>query len=325
MMFKLLFLLITFSSLSMGHQTGLSYLQLTELESRNIKGVYKKPLEDSLVEDIKIKFPSSCNKIIQKEKEFDNGYSVNRFTLYCTGGSLVGSRIWVEGLVLSDKGIIVNYKSKEVKQQNLLTATKPFMLLEQTQSLWQVSMEYIQLGFFHILNGYDHLLFVLALLFLSANFKTLFYTISAFTFSHSITLGLTILGFIELPILYVEAMIALSIMILYREIIIEDKSTSSRRYLPLMALLFGLLHGLGFATVLNTIGLDQEQIMLPLLTFNLGIELGQVLFIVLAMLILTFIEKLLSVKKALLQRTISYLMGSISAFWLLERVLAFKA
>ena len=171
------------------------------------------------------------------------------------------------------------------------------------------------MGFFHILTGYDHLLFLFALLLLASDMRILLYSITAFTISHSLSLALTIFDIVDVPIPFVEAMIALSIIILYREVLVDNGVSYSRFRLPLVVLLFGILHGLGFATLLNQIGLPRYDLATALIAFNIGIELGQILFVSLAYIVMIYLSHF--------RLLLAYLLGGISTFWFIERLLSF--
>ena len=320
---RLLLLLFGFSAMAMAHQTGLSYLQLIQSDGGVIDVIYKKPLEDSQADDIQINFPSNCYKVNPKIVTINNGYTIFRYVLRCSGGTLIGSRIWIDGLVSTDKGLLVEYRDKDLRQQNLLRSIQPYILIEKNPSRWKIFVEYVKLGFSHILLGFDHLLFLIAILFLSKNLRQLIYAITAFTLAHSVTLGLTIFGWINVPVPYVEAMIALSILILFREVIKDEKNSISRQYLPLMVFVFGLLHGLGFASVLSQIGLPQHDIVTSLVAFNIGIEMGQLLFVMTAGVILLTVDSVFSNKKVQIIKFLSFALGGISTFWLIERVMVF--
>jgi len=322
---KTLWMLLLCSYLLHAHQTGLSYIQLTQKPHGEVAVVYKKPLEDSQAKGISINFPASCHRMETKNISVKNGFIVELFSLTCSHSTLKGSRIWIDGLVSSDKGVIIYYQEDGITKSRLLRASRPFMLIDDTRSLLQLFREYMELGFFHILSGYDHLLFLFALLLLVENLKVLLYSITAFTISHSITLGLSALHLIAVPIPFVEAMIALSIVVLYREVLSGDRDSLSRRHIPLMTLLFGLLHGLGFASALVQIGLPEHDILSALLSFNIGIELGQLLFVV-TIVFVAFVCNTLACfrdKKAEIEQILAYIFGTLSSFWLIERVLSF--
>jgi hypothetical protein len=185
---------------------------------------------------------------------------------------------------------------------------------------------YTLLGIEHILVGIDHLLFVLALLFVVGGGWRLVKTITAFTVAHSITLGLATLGYISMPSAPVEAAIALSIVFLCVEIIHTQQGRKGLAfsYPWVVAFAFGLLHGLGFAGALSEIGLPPSEIPLALLFFNIGVELGQLLFVfgvLAAMALLRNGAKILpsSVAFQRAERAMVYVIGVLSSYWLIER------
>lgn len=204
-----------------------------------------------------------------------------------------------------------------------LTAGQPevqlFGAADDPRGMGEVARAYGVLGFEHILGGFDHLLFVLGLLFLVGFNRQLVWTISAFTLAHSLTLGLSTLGWIALRAPPVEAMIALSILLVATEALNKNK-TLSRRWPALVALLFGLVHGLGFAGALQQIGLPQNHLLLALLTFNVGVELGQLLVVALAFVAVRALARwpaFVAWKTPAL-----YAMGGTAAYWTLGRVAA---
>lgn len=188
---------------------------------------------------------------------------------------------------------------------------------------WQAAAKrYTVLGVDHILVGYDHLLFVLALLLIVRSGWMLVKTITAFTVAHSITLALATLGFVNVASRPVEAAIALSIVFLALEILAARRGQIGLTYRKpwLVAFGFGLLHGFGFAGALSEIGLPQSEIPVALLFFNVGVEFGQLLFIA-GVLILRSLWSQLAVplpRQAALVP--AYLIGTIATYWLLERV-----
>ncbi len=186
------------------------------------------------------------------------------------------------------------------------------------------AQRYTGLGIEHILLGFDHLLFVLALLLIARGAWILVKTITAFTVAHSITLGLATLGFIHVPPRPVEAAIALSIMFLCVEIVHaqQHRIGLTYRYPWLVAFTFGLLHGLGFAGALAKIGLPQSEIPVALLFFNIGVEIGQLIFVA-AILVLVWLLKGLRLDAQNWARVApAYLIGTLSTYWFIQRVAA---
>jgi HupE/UreJ protein len=181
----------------------------------------------------------------------------------------------------------------------------------------EVGLIYLKLGYEHIIPlGLDHILFVLSLFFLSSNIKTVIWQATAFTVAHSITLGLAMYNVISPPAYIVEPVIALSIMFVAIENIISDKLRPSR---IIIVFAFGLIHGLGFAGALSGLGLPENQFITALLTFNLGVELGQITVILLAWLL---ISKWFSKKPWYRTRIvipISVVIAVIALYWTIER------
>ena len=205
-----------------------------------------------------------------------------------------------------------------------LTAGQPTVHLygsaDDTRGMGEIASAYTVLGFEHIMGGIDHLLFVIGLLFLVGFRRQLFWTVSAFTLAHSLTLASAALGWLTLRSAPVEACIALSIVLVAREAI-HRKNTLARQWPALVAFLFGLVHGLGFAGALKDIGLPENHLLVALLTFNLGVELGQLLTLAGAWLL---IRPLLAIwpQLARLRTVVLYGIGSAAAFWSWGRVLA---
>jgi hydrogenase/urease accessory protein HupE len=202
-----------------------------------------------------------------------------------------------------------------------LTSAQPKVQLfgsaEDQRGMGELARAYTVLGVEHILSGYDHLMFVVALLFLVGFNRRLLLTITAFTLAHSLTLALSALGLLTLRPPPVEATIALSIMLVAWEALRKD-ATLSKRWPALVAFLFGLIHGLGFAGALKEIGLPQKHLSVALLTFNVGVELGQLLVVVLAF---GVYRALARAPQFVAARTPAlYVIGSVAAYWSIERI-----
>ena len=199
------------------------------------------------------------------------------------------------------------------------TTARVFGSAQDRRSFFEVSSAYTGLGIHHILNGLDHLLFVLALLFLVGFKRQLVWTITAFTAAHSLTLGLSAMGWLALRSPPVEAAIALSIVLVAAEAL-HRRQTLARRWPALVAFGFGLVHGLGFAGALKEIGLPEAHLPLALLTFNLGVEIGQLLMVFAAWVVWRVLAPLPRLDQA---RTWAlYAMGAVAAYWSWLRVAA---
>ena len=199
-----------------------------------------------------------------------------------------------------------------------------------------VAKEYLILGIEHILRGYDHLLFIACLVLIAGTWRRILVTITGFTLAHSITLALAALDLVRVPVPPVEAAIALSIVFLATEFARARRDTLTWRYPIAVAGSFGLLHGFGFASVLSEIGLPQTEIPAALLFFNVGVEVGQVLFVALLLSLVAVLAALGVIERTdgigeegiiplRLARPVAYLAGPLAAYWMIERVAGFIA
>ncbi len=208
-------------------------------------------------------------------------------------------------------------------------------LLQPGVTSWSVGAEetdtvsltgYLQLGITHIFSGLDHLLFLICLVLLAITPRRVIVAITGFTLAHSVTLALATLGFVVIPLAFVEALIALSIVFLAADIVRDKRSALAWRQPGIVAFLFGLLHGFGFANVLTHIGLPQGPAAAALLLFNLGVEIGQLAFLAVIMLIAFTVRRLWRARPAadkLARQLIASGCGVVAAFWTIERIVAF--
>jgi hydrogenase/urease accessory protein HupE len=188
------------------------------------------------------------------------------------------------------------------------------------RALAPIVVDYTSLGIEHILTGFDHLLFVVALTLLVQRRRQLLATITAFTVAHSVSLALTVLGFVRVPSPPVEASIALSIVLVCGECL-RPAGSLTRRAPWAVAFAFGLLHGLGFASALLDLGVPEQHVPTALLCFNLGVELGQ-LAIIAAVIGLRWLVRRLRLARHWMRPGLIYAMGSLAAFWSLDRIRA---
>ena len=266
-------------------------------------------------------FTSDCSAASQSDVTRSAASLLTRLSLKCTK-PLQGSTISFKGLDATLTDVLLRFQPLEGRTQTLrATNNKPDITLDINPSQWDVAVTYFVLGVEHIWFGFDHLLFVLGLVLLIRGKWRIIKTITAFTLAHSLTLIATTLGWISLSIKPVEAVIALSILFLAIEIIhkTETQESFTERKPWIIAAAFGLLHGFGFAGALSNIGMPFEDVPTALLTFNLGVEFGQIVFV------LALLALLYAVDKVKLRRPTevasSYFMGALSVFWLLQRVM----
>ena len=240
--------------------------------------------------------------------------------LRCGEGGLRG-RLGMEGVGKRFSAVLVKvYWLDGQTRVYTLTAGQPSVQLygsaDDRRGMGEIASAYTALGIEHILSGFDHLLFVLGLLFLVGFNRRLVLTISAFTLAHSVTLGLSALGWLVLRSPPVEATIALSIMLVAGEAL-HKRQTLSRRWPALVAVLFGLVHGRGFAGALKQIGLPDNHLAIALLTFNLGVELGQLLVVLAAWLATWALARWLGTRT---RTTALYAIGGVAAYWSIGRI-----
>ena len=303
-----------------------AYIELNQI-SQGEWDILWKASSQSPLSEAQIILPDICTAQGETQKRFEQNNIITHFSMMCDG-DIFNQSIGLNGLQFSNSDALVRISYLEGEIQILrLTPHNYFTIIESKHQnlITNVASAYIVLGFEHILEGYDHLLFVLALVLLIQSQRLIAWTVTAFTLAHSITLAGTTLGYLSLPSQPVETVIALSILFLALEIVAAIKGTAekqrlSERYPWMVAFLFGLLHGFGFAGALAEIGLPQNDVPLALLTFNLGVELGQLLIVIIALIILRIIEifKPQAIKPVKL--ILAYAIGIIATYWFIERL-----
>lgn len=186
-------------------------------------------------------------------------------------------------------------------------------------------VQYLTLGFDHILMGYDHLLFVLCLVLLASSWRRVLVMVTGFTVAHSITLGLAVLGILRAPIALIELLIAVSVVLLAVELAKGPRPTLTHQYPILVSAFFGLLHGLGFAAALTQIGLPSTDVVWALLAFNVGVELGQVGFVIALLALGLVTNRFIKVEAAwfkLGRKSLIYGVGIVAGYWAVDRLLS---
>lgn len=322
---SLLLFFIFFVFKGWSHEIRPAYLQIIQTTESSYEVYWKVPSMGDAVPKIHPLFPPFFTVEELKRPNQIPGSVIYSY-LISSEKSLQGNILTIEGLnkTLIDALVTVTYLNGE-KVTMMLQPDKDSIIIPGETSAYDVIKTYSILGVEHILEGIDHLLFVLALLLITVGFKKLIKTVTAFTIAHSITLSLSSLGYLGLPGPPVEAVIALSIVFLAVELVkyYQGEEGLTSKYPWVVAFTFGLLHGFGFAGALADIGLPQTEIPLALLFFNVGVEVGQILFI---LVVLGFIFIMKRIKKNWpnwIQKVTPYAIGSIASFWLIERVIGF--
>ena len=306
------------------HEIRPAFLQINEQEPGNYQVMWKVPRIDERAPNIIPGFAQSFSLKESGDPLLIDGYVVFRYQLQGEQG-LPGTRLRIDGLSRTTIDVLVELTLTDGSRHSfLLQPASNEVDIPLVPSNWEVVWTYVKLGVEHILLGIDHLLFVLALILITRGGWKIAKTITAFTIAHSITLSAAALGFVNVPGPPVEAVIALSIVFLALEVLrgLDGEPTLTGQKPWLVAFTFGLLHGFGFAGALSEIGLPQTAIPLALASFNIGVELGQLAFVAVVLVILSLLRLKHEWPNAI-KRVPAYAIGSVSAFWLIERVLSF--
>jgi hydrogenase/urease accessory protein HupE len=306
------------------HESRPAFLDVREFALGQYEVVWKRPMRGEYVIGFTIGWPEGCGQRVTNESQVP-GASITRMLLDCDETGLVGGTITIERLSETSAEALVRVEFADGSSQTqLLRPASPSMTVDGPRGALAVGAEYLLLGFDHILAGIDHLVFVLGLTLIVGGGWRLVKTITAFTVAHSITLALSTLGYVRVSQAPVEAVIALSIVFLARELLLlrYGQPGLTSRMPWLVAFVFGLLHGLGFAGALREIGLPQGDIPLALLAFNLGVEAGQLVFVAVILLVMAFGKRIYSnTLPKWLGFVPAYAIGTVAAFWTLERIL----
>jgi len=305
------------------HGLSPSMLLMRERAAGIIDVTWKTPIFHIPGADIRPVLPAQCAVTGSEQIDEDSDSVTAHWSVDCGGASLIGMRVGVEGLGLAKTDTLLHVELADGRAiDSVIRAREPYLTIPTPENWSGVTRRYAALGFDHIMSGYDHLLFVFGLLLLAPSRRALLATITAFTVGHSLTLTLAVLGITRVPPAPIEVLIALSIFVLAVELSRNSDTTTLMQRAPwLMALCFGFLHGLGFAGALRATGLPPAAIPLALVSFNVGIELGQLAFVAVAM-IITALARPLTLRLPVWSRAVPvYAMGTLAAFWMIERAL----
>ncbi len=303
-----LLVLALISLQALGHENRPLYVDIIEQSTQIYKLQVKIPPTVDVQNRPSVRMPKSC--------------TLQGAQVYRCDSTLTGQTIQIEYPQY-------NPSVSSFARLKLLSGEEYSALLAATESSWEVPTEesalgvskhYTWLGIEHILIGLDHLLFIACLMFIAGNLKRMIITATGFTVAHSMTLVMAAMEWVRVPIAPVETLIAFSIVFLAVEIVTNNPQTLTYRKPVLVSTSFGLLHGFGFASVLQDIGLPQTEIVTGLLFFNIGVELGQVAFILVAVCAVRLLSMTLSQSLlGRLQIMSIYAIGTLASFWLYDR------
>jgi hydrogenase/urease accessory protein HupE len=305
------------------HEARPGFLELRETGPETYSFLWKKPTGGEIEIQIAPVVPEGCRLATRDRGQLTPGAMIVRGTLTCAGG-LGGKTIAIAGLEATITDVLVRLHHADGRlESHLLRPATPLVTLGGVTSAGARALGYLQLGVQHILLGVDHLLFVLGLLLIVSDRWMLVKTITSFTLAHSITLAIATLGYASAPLVPLNAAIALSILFLGPEVVRTWRGETSFtiRHPWVVAFAFGLLHGFGFASGLTSMGLPQDEIPLALLLFNVGVELGQVAFVLLVVLLERSFRVLEVRWPRLVERLPGYAVGTLGAYWTIQRTL----
>ena len=300
------------------------YLEFSQSSATDWTLVWKAPLRGGVTPATQPVLPKGCAVQGEPRRATAAMAVISTFQVLCREG-VAGKTIGLSNLTAAQTDVLVRVAPLNRPVQAMrLTAAAPQTEIAARPDRWQVARTYFVIGVEHIVFGYDHLLFVVALVLLLSGIRTIALAVTSFTVAHSLTLVGTTLGFLGLPQKPVEAIIALSIVFLAVEIIKKKDGAPrlSERIPWAVAFAFGLLHGFGFAGALADIGLPESDVPTALLMFNIGVETGQLLIVAATMLVLLALRRWRPHWARPTIQLSTYAIGSLAAMWLIERVVS---
>ena len=305
------------------HPLDPALLELRESREAGIEVLWRVPLSQRVDTPFRPVLSRSCAERSAPQVSQTGSSLTTRWQADCGERGLVGTQVGIEGLRERKTDALLRIHLTDGRLiQAVLRGDAPVFTVPERPGRLDIVRDYLRLGVEHILTGLDHLLFVLGLVLLARG-RQLLWTITAFTLGHSVTLSLAVLGVVRIPPAPVEALIAVTIFVVAVELTRDtDGSGWGRRFPWVMAFGFGLLHGLGFAGALAQVGLPSKEIPLALFTFNVGIELGQLVFVGLVLATRAALGMLPERWLRAGARVPAYAIGSLAAFWVFDRVRA---
>ncbi len=323
--FCFLFLLLA-STFALAHELRPAFLSITQIGEAEYSILWKTPALGEKQLALKANFPDSCTASNGQRRVEQDKFAVETWTLTCSA-DLRGQSLRIGGLdkTLTDVLVRTNWLGESGQDDTggtaRLTPDNTRLDFAAQPSRGGTAKTYFALGVGHILSGVDHLLFIFAVMMLLTGRKKLFLAVTAFTIGHSITLALATLNIVRIDPALVETLIAMSIVLMAYEGVgrLRGRSGLTQAHPWLVTFMFGLLHGFGFAGALRALGLPQGDIPAALLFFNVGVEVGQIIFIslVLGLLSLPVLRRLPHDKRAV--TLASYAVGTVAVYWTIAR------
>jgi hydrogenase/urease accessory protein HupE len=309
---------LVFLAPAAAHEIRPALLQITQRDAHHYDILWKQPVNGEVAVHL---VPRLSGGALDRDPSLATVSPAFALKLWKDVADVEGQTLTIQGLERTITDVLVNVTLSDGRSiQQFLKPQHTSVQLDLSEHSAPPAASYLSLGIEHILTGIDHLLFVFGLLLLVGRSWALLKTITAFTIAHSITLAASALGWLHIRASVVEALVALSIVVLAVELVQRQKGLTSR-YPWLIAFLFGLLHGCAFAGVLAEVGLPQEHIPLALFLFNVGVETGQLLFIAAASAALWLAGRWINSTPAWAHRAVPYAIGVFASYWFIERFL----
>ena len=305
------------------HESRPAYLEIKEESPGQYAVLWRIPVLAGMRLPLALRMPDGVTEARKPVVQELTDSVVEKRWIDAGPNGLAGKRIEIVGLQFTITDALVRVEMLDGRtMQTIVRPSQPWIEIAATQSAWEVAATYAVEGMRHILFGADHLLFVLGLLLIVGNGWMLVKTITAFTVAHSISLAVATLGYANVPALPLNAAIALSILFLGPEVVRvwRGETSFTIRHPWVVAFAFGLLHGFGFATAMTSAGLPRQDLPLALLSFNVGVEIGQLGFVALV-LAMAHAFRVLEVRwPRWVQALPAYTVGALGAFWTIQRV-----
>ena len=311
------------ASVAQAHESRPAYLELKETGPGQYSVLWRTPVLSGQRLPVALSMPTDVKNLREPVIQQLADSLVERRWVDAGRGGLAGKRVEFPGLQFTLTDVLARIELADGRSWTAIARpAEPWIEITAARSAWQVTSDYVVLGIHHILFGPDHLLFVFGLLLIVRDRWTLVKTITAFTAAHSITLAAATLGYVSVPAPPVEVAIALSILFLGPEIVRRWRGETSFtiRHPWVVAFAFGLLHGLGFASALTSAGLPASDVPLALLCFNVGVELGQLGFVAVIVLLEQILERAHWGWPRWAMMVPGYVVGGMGAFWTIQRV-----
>jgi hydrogenase/urease accessory protein HupE len=323
LLFTLVMGLLGYVPSTQAHEVRPAVLEIKEIHPGQYNVLWRTPLLSGQRLPVVLQFPDDVRNINDPIVQELSDSLIERRVIEPAGGTLAGKRVEFVGLQLTITDVLVRVHTLDGRDiTTFVRPLQPWFDVAALQSWETVAGNYILYGIEHILFGVDHLLFVLGLLLIVKDRWMLLKTVTAFTVAHSITLAIATLGFASAPVMPLNAAIALSILFLGPEIVRSWRGETSFtiRHPWVVAFAFGLIHGFGFATALTSAGLPGKELPLALLSFNVGVEIGQVAFVMLIVLLERSFRQLQIRWPRWVVALPGYTVGSLGALWTIQRV-----